>query len=45
MLDSVAIQTNLDDVRAVIRRCVEAMPRRQAFIDQTWAAPALARAV
>lgn len=44
-LDPGAVQTSLDELRTVIRRCAEAMPTHQAFIDQTCAAPGLARAV
>jgi tryptophan halogenase len=38
-IDEAAIATNLNDIRAVVRRCVDAMPTHQAFIDQNCAAP------
>jgi tryptophan 7-halogenase len=34
MLDPRAIQTNLDDIRSVVRKCAEAMPLHQEFVDQ-----------
>lgn len=34
MLDPQAIQTNLDDIRKVVRKCAEAMPQHQEFINQ-----------
>jgi tryptophan 7-halogenase len=34
MLDPAAIQTNLDDIRSVVRKCAEAMPLHQEFVDQ-----------
>jgi tryptophan halogenase len=34
MLDPQAIQTNLDDIRKVVRKCAEAMPLHQEFINQ-----------
>jgi len=34
MLDPKAIQTNLDDIRSVVRKCAEAMPLHREFVDQ-----------
>ena len=34
MLDPKAIQSNLDDIRSVVRKCAEAMPPHQEFVDQ-----------
>jgi tryptophan halogenase len=36
-IDEAAIQTNLQDIRAVVKRCVESMPTHQGFIDQNCA--------
>jgi tryptophan halogenase len=37
-LEEAAISANLADIQNVIRRCVEAMPMHQAFIDRNCAA-------
>ena len=37
-LDSQAVQSNLDDIRAVVARCAEAMPMHQEFINAHCAA-------
>ncbi len=34
MLDPKTIQSNLDDIRSVVRKCAEAMPLHQEFVDQ-----------
>jgi tryptophan halogenase len=38
-IDDTAIETNLNDIRAVVKKCAEAMPRHQDFIAQNCAAP------
>lgn len=38
-LGDAAIAANLTDIRAVVKRCVEAMPMHQAFIDANCAVP------
>ena len=38
-IDEAAIQANLDDIRAVVKKCVDAMPRHQEFIDKHCAVP------
>ncbi len=38
-LGDTAIQNNLDDIRAVVRKCVAAMPHHRDFIDKNCAAP------
>jgi len=40
ILDPQMIKANLDDIRAVIARCVDAMPAHQDFIDRHCPAPA-----
>ena len=37
-LDDAAIAANLTDIRAVVKRCVDAMPMHQSFIDKHCAA-------
>jgi tryptophan halogenase len=37
-LDPQEVQKNLDDIRAVIRKCAEAMPLHQDFISQNYSA-------
>jgi tryptophan halogenase len=37
-LDAQEVQTNLDDIRAVVRKCADAMPLHQDFINQNCAA-------
>jgi tryptophan halogenase len=37
-IDETAIGANLNDIRAVVKRCVESMPTHQGFIDQNCAA-------
>jgi len=39
-IDDAAIEANLNDIRAVVKKCVEAMPSHQDFITQNCAAPA-----
>jgi len=39
-IDDAAIEANLNDIRAVVKKCVEAMPGHQDFIAQNCAAPA-----
>jgi tryptophan 7-halogenase len=38
-LGDAAIQNNLNDIRAVVKRCVDAMPSHQDFIDRNCAVP------
>jgi tryptophan halogenase len=38
-IDDAAIETNLNDIRAVVKKCAEAMPSHQDFITQNCAAP------
>ena len=38
-IDDAAIEANLNDIRAVVKKCVEAMPGHQDFIAQNCAAP------
>jgi tryptophan halogenase len=38
-LGDAAILNNLTDIRAVVKRCVDAMPSHQEFIDRNCAAP------
>jgi tryptophan halogenase len=38
-IDEAAIEANLNDIRAVVKKCVDAMPSHQAFIDQNCAVP------
>jgi len=38
-IDDAAIEANLNDIRAVVKKCVEAMPSHQDFITQHCAAP------
>ncbi len=38
ILDTQKIQANLDDIRSVIRRCADAMPMHQDFIDRNCSA-------
>ena len=38
-IDDAAIQANLNDIRAVVKKCAEAMPSHQDFIAQHCAAP------
>jgi tryptophan halogenase len=37
-IDEDTIQNNLNDIRAVVKRCVDSMPSHQTFIDQNCAA-------
>jgi tryptophan halogenase len=39
-IEDKAIQANLNDIRAVVKRCVDSMPTHQQFIDQNCAATA-----
>jgi tryptophan halogenase len=39
-IDESVIQANLNDIRTVVKRCVDSMPSHQQFIDQNCAAPA-----
>ena len=38
-IDEAAIDANLNDIRAVVKKCAEAMPSHQDFITQNCAAP------
>jgi tryptophan halogenase len=38
-IDEAVIETNLNDIRAVVKKCVDAMPSHQDFITQNCAAP------
>ena len=38
ILDAQEVQTTLDDIRAVVRKCADAMPLHQDFISQNCAA-------
>jgi tryptophan halogenase len=42
-LDPKAVQTNLDDIRAVVAKCADAMPLHQDFIDKNCSALAAAK--
>ena len=37
-IDAAAIEANLNDIRAVVKKCADAMPAHQDFIDQNCAA-------